>query len=365
MKEEKEGLFINVKRLVDAIPGNDKIPERMRSIREDNRRSYAQKISALAESFEIPGKVSEVPEFCSRYDKAMEEFGSSTLRNYRILKDFFGNEVDTLATNLRNVDNEVKKARKVVEDSPLKGIESTERSFLEVQGKIRRRETITQEISASEEELKKMRESKSECELRIKQIEESREYQALADLIQYGKNLDVEAGNKEREILHSFSVIETALKKYERMTLEDDLVRGYLNNPLDALMEDSELKIVEIVGKMKNSILSGELGLKDSKKVKVLAGLDEIREERLSSFIKDFNGLRERMREAKLKIKEAEIGEIGELRKKLAGIEVKTGECGKRLSGLKEELASIDIGKLKESLSVFIREKTGERVTVA
>jgi len=54
------------------------------------------------------------------------------------------------------------------------------------------------------------------------------------------------------------------------MTLDDKIVRKYLDNWLKALLEDDNLKIVDVLNKMKSPMIKGELELKDKKRDKIL-----------------------------------------------------------------------------------------------
>ena len=233
----------NVEHLNDAQPGNDKIPERAKQIREDNRKSYSQKVMALVQSIKIPEDASKIHEFCRDYDKALKEFSNSTLRNYKILKEFFSNETDTIAANIRNLDSAVKEVQKIVQDSGMDGVNELEQLTENAQAKIQRREKLSESIAAEENEMKNVRESKLECERRTNEIEGSGEYKNYRELIENLKLIEQEAESRKRELFHSFSIIEAALKKYERLTLENDIVQKYLNDPVNALLEDSEMKI--------------------------------------------------------------------------------------------------------------------------
>ena len=364
INDEKMKFRANVECLSSTLPGNDKIPERAKQIREDNRRSYAQKVSALVKSVEIPEDISKIPEFFIDYDKALKEFSGSTLRNYSILKEFFANETDAVVANIRDLDSAVRSARKAVKDSGIDRIADLKRLAESVRNDVQRREKLGERISTAEDEMREAHESELACERRIKEIKESSEYKVFIDLIENRKMREQEVRGNERALHHSFSVIEAALKKYERLTLEDALVQKYLEDPLKALLEDSELKIVEFAEKMKASIADGSLELKEAKKDKILSELDGMTRKRFESFISGFHKLQERIRGFKLKIEAAEIRELHELREKLSGLTTKAEACRNQVSHLSKDLSSIDAGKLNGKLSEKIEEITGERVSV-
>ena len=361
---EKHKFRANVEHLNDAQPGNDKIPERAKQIREDNRKSYSQKVMALVQSIKIPEDASKIHEFCMDYDKALKEFSNSTLRNYKILKEFFSNETDTIATNIRNMDSAVKEVQKIVQDSGMDGVNELEQLTENAQAEIQRREKLSESIAAEENEMKNVRESKLECERRTNEIEGSGEYKNYRELIENLKLIEQEAESRKRELFHSFSIIEAALKKYERLTLENDIVQKYLNDPVNALLEDSEMKIAVFAEKMKDSIADGSLELKDAKKDKILAELETMTKERFGSFVGEFREAQEKINEVNLKIKAAEIGELNELREKIPGLTEKSDACETSISRLSEELGSIGIDKLKAELSGRIVGITDERLRV-
>ena len=245
------------------------------------------------------------------------------------------------------------------------GIKEMEKLTENAQAEIQRREKLGESIAAAENEIKNVRESRLECERRITEIEESGEYKNYRELIENLKILEQEAENRKRELLHSFSVIEAALKKYERLTLENNIVQKYLNDPMNALLEDPEMKIALFTEKMKDSIADGSLELKDAKKDKILAELETMTKEWFGSFVGKFREAQEKISEVNLKIKAAEIGELNELREKIPDLTEKSDACETRISRLSEELGSIEIDKLKVRLLERIVEITGERVRVS
>jgi hypothetical protein len=362
--EEKEKMEENIRKLNDAKLKNPNIPERAKQMAEGNRKSYAQKAKTLLTLVNLPDEFDEIPEFFSSFNNALVYFGKSTLRSYHILQEFFGEETDAIAGNIRNLDGLVKKAKKTADGAGIDKVNELKNKINDMHKKIKRKEELKEKIKLIKEEQQEQMKSVDGKEASIRKIEEGGEYKKFTELVNKKETLKREIEEIENQLFHSFSVITAALKKYERLTLDYNLVANYLADPLKALLEDKQLKILVLLAKMRESIVAGKLELKDKKKDKILQGLDKLNRQYFEAFLSRYNEANKKLSELESEIEKAEVAkEVEALKEKLKQDRIKLEEEKRKADELAKEFESINIENLKENMEKEIR-RTGEEVKI-
>jgi len=107
----------------------------------------------------------------------------------------------------------------------------------------------------------------------------------------------------EDRIYNLFSPLQRALKKYERDSLDQDLIQIYLDSSIKGLKEDPKLKILNVLQKMKAAIENDSLGFKDKEKEKILERIPLIKKEDLEKAGKDHERLANELKAAENMIK--------------------------------------------------------------
>ena len=363
--EEKRGISENLQKLMDTELKNQSIPERAKQIRESNRITYVQKLLNLVQEVSVPEEFDELAGFCSSFDAALASFSSSTVKNYYVLKQFFENEASAIAANLKNMERLVKSIQEAVEDAGIDKINELMDSFKGVQQKIKLKQELNEKIGMVGEELKQENRGVVEWQKRLRGLEQSQAYKEFAGLLDKKQLLVQELEGLKKQMFHSFSVINAALKKYERMTLQDKLVRGYLEDFLSALLGDKQLKIAEIVDKIAASIGNGELELKGKKKDKILQELHKLDKAYFEAFLGRYHELNKRLGSLKSEIENSDAAkEAEQIKSLLRQIVYRVEETSKRLQQKKTEESGIDVEKLSKNLEIGIKSKLGRDVKI-
>lgn len=364
--QEKIEMEENIKLLEEAEARNKAFPERAMHMMEGNRKIYVQKTKALLNSINLPDEFDEILKFCNCFDYALDDFGRSTMRNYHILLQFFGEKVSSISKNIVGINASVKQAEKLLKNSGIERVNELKNKIKDVKEKVKRKESLKEKIMLEEKELEKTEKKIAENENKTREKEGSDKYRQFTELVDEKKNIEKELTELEKEPFHHFSVINDALKKYERMTTDDKLVRSYLADPLKALEEDKELKIIEVISKMKDSIAKGKLELKKEKKDRIMQECDNINKTEIKAFLAKNAELNKRFSELDSKIAdETIIKEIEELKKELKHEKNNADENKNRIGKLAKESESISIENLKKELESDINEALSEKVKIA
>ena len=201
---------------------------------------------------------------------------------------------------------------------------------------------------------------------KLEQVKKSGEYGLFNDLVSKKEGLENKKKELEMMLWHSFSVIEAGLKKYERVTLEKDVVKKYLANSLMALLKDTELKIVDVLNKMENSISNGDIELKDKKKEKILHELGKLGVDYFKEFLEKYNKIKWELDQLKVRFEESTIMvDVEKLKEEIDIIENKINSMKCEINEWSKELEEIDVGVLKKKIEKELKETINKVVVIS
>ncbi len=142
---------------------------------------------------------------------------------------------------------------------------------------------IRDEISKLEDELKVLIKQKEE-------IISSEEYTQLLKLRDNRKEIELKIQKLKDRIYFDFSIFRRPFKKYKRNVEQyEKIIEDYETDTLNALLTDSELKIVGVLREMSKSIEGGELHLKDKNNQKVMKQISMMNHQYFEDFLEEYN----------------------------------------------------------------------------
>lgn len=363
--EEKEKTEKNLQSLSVAKLKVKGIPEKAKHIVEGNRKTYLQKVRFFIQGINLPEKLEQIPEFCDSFDKNLDNFSTNTNRNYNILKDIIGEEAATIATNLNNLNNLIKKTKKIIEQSKIKEKDELLNKTKIFQEQVTKKKNLNKNIEIKNLEIKKETSDIKNIEKTIQKIKKEKKYLDYLELIDGKKSLELEIQDLRSNFSQSFSIIIPALKKYERISLDNNLIKLYLDNIILTLLEDKELKIVEILKKMKGSIIKGNIELKDKKIKKILKKIETLDDNHFRNFKTNYNEQKSKLKELIEKIEKIEIIEkIDDLRKKIETVNDLRNNKKRDLDNAQKEIAGINLELLKQNIEQEILEKINLKIKI-
>jgi len=241
-----------------------------KSIIEGNRKTYSQKIERFSSTIILPEEQDTLLTYCTTFEKQLDDFTKNTLKNYKILIEFFTNEITTIINNLKTIDELIKQTRTTITQSALTAGKTLQKKLTHLQTQLQKRQTLQKEIKQAKNQLHDQTNKVQKKEQQLRIIEQEKEYQHHTQLVMKQQLRTQELEEHKKQLSGDLSSITTALKKYERLTKDPKRIRHYLENPCEALKADTALAIVPLLNHLRETIINGTLELKQGKKEKNL-----------------------------------------------------------------------------------------------
>lgn len=327
---------------------NSNISVREKQFMEGNRKAYLFKTGHFLK--EIEGILEhEVAFFLNRYKEYLENFTKSTSRAYTILQEFLAHESREVALKIKDIDMIVEKIKKDEKVHSHVKIEKIRKDFAAIENKVLKKKELTKELSHLKEKIANLKKDEEELISRKSKLESSSEYKAFLGFKEKVKKKEEDVKTIKSKFYSDFSSLERPLRKYQRVAFQHDkLIEHYSVDPLNALLTDFSLKIVEIFKGLSKNIEEGKITLKDKKSGKVLSMIDDMDERYFTVFLRDYNNSIKEKEELDKEIKENKVKkDLVEILEMLEKTKSKEKEAKARLHSAKEELEGIDISKLQ------------------
>ncbi|MCK5140470.1 MAG: hypothetical protein KAQ85_11560, partial [Thermodesulfovibrionia bacterium] len=169
-----------LKKLECAELRNPKISTRELQFMYGNKRSYLQRTDFFLK--EIGDIIDyEIGFFLIHYKEYVDNFLKSTSKSYRILQEFFANEVRDIAIAIKDLDKVVNELKADEKIHSYNQIEKIKKELISVENKISKKEELAENINAMKEELSGLKEGEDVLMKRRGQILSSDEHTAFLD----------------------------------------------------------------------------------------------------------------------------------------------------------------------------------------
>ncbi len=276
------------------------IPERALAIMQGNKKSYIQKINAFLSQLEPPERYEETQAFLEKTSEDLEKLEEDTRKNYYILKDIIGDETRPVAKKIIDLDKTISQARQTFEKTPLEKtneIKNLLREYYESKEQIKN-------LRKDAEEIEKNKLAHYEKRSKIeKKLEQYKQGPGHEDFLRQKEKLE-QAKKKLKEqkdkIIHQFSDIEPALKKYAKKK-RNAALKNYLDRPEEAIIKDKDLSIIKHVEEIKQKIK--ELDLKKEKEERIKKQIQSITKKALEEAHQKIISLEEEILDLEKRIK--------------------------------------------------------------
>lgn len=363
ISNEKENLRKNLNILETAGLKNKEIPERVKQLMQGNREIYIQKINYLLEKIKFPEN-SQLVCFLEKFDKELDVFDKSISKSHQIMEELFLEKASVIRIGIKNIDKSLKEMKSSIEKSDLKKISELKNRFISIKEKISKSEIYRSQISQIAKEIQSLEKQMQEAENKLSKLKNEKSYLAIISSISEKESLEKELNESNSNLIHAFSEISPALKKYENLS-QNKLAGKYLENPLNALLEDSQFEILAILDAIQKAIIKNEITLKDKKKDRIMNELFILNKDFLAKFLSERTELAKSISEKTAEIKSSQIlKSIFELENSLKESKAQLEEKTLELEKMKKDIDSNDFESQIHSLENGLKEKLNLEIKI-
>jgi len=369
INEEVRRTSINVEALENAKLQNPNIPFKAKQYMEGNRKAYVRSVNSFLGQMEINNKdYFYLIDFCKSFDVLLNELNKGTLRSYTILQEFFANETNKIAQNLKNFDTLFAELKSTLNNEKIVSVNKVIKKMQNLKLKTRQNINLNLDFKNIEAELKLKNDEKVSIMANIENFNESGEHKNFLNLNEGKKSKATAFYNYENQILQSFSALERALRKYSHIAFEhEEIVLDYLRHPIETLANDKNLEILQILKNLQNLINENKLHIGDKKKEKSLEEAKRLNKEYLEQFLKKYSSFKAEMEEIENKIKATGVAEkLKNFNKQLEEINLRIEKNSEEFNKLKNESDKLNetMVNLTNEIESSVKEIFGEEIKV-
>ncbi|MBI5389132.1 hypothetical protein HZB01_02000 [Candidatus Woesearchaeota archaeon] len=362
--------LIRARELLDALAKaelhNPKIDPHLIQVMEGNREVYVRRMRIFFEKIRVEDlEYESISSYLASVDTELETLTKQTAKPYYVLQEFFRNESREVALQVKQLEQLRKEMGNLLSNSTRTQVEDAKNAVSEFLHKLQLEQDIrTMEQDYAEQKAKAAEQLKS-IYGQMEAIVQSDEHQEFKDFTQKLDALSKEFSVLNQEVLETFSPLLPAFKKYNYAGHEDRLVAQYLEDTAPALFDDTDLKILPVLGKVKEMILSGALTLKDKKQEKALLASESITAVQLRAFQEKHQELERQKRELTKNISKYKgMREYDELHYKKEHVETKLKRLEQQLAEFAQSKEKLDLQTKKQYLEHMLTKITGVDVEV-
>lgn len=234
-----------IENLRNAELRNPDIEPRMKDFMMGNRTNYLTQLNYLINN--LPGFEEN---FQEEYTELAKLFIEKTRKNDTILREFFSNEVRDVSIKMAELNGLVEKTSKPSKEwAEIKRITEKIQDYKNGEENLReyKNRNFEKELIDLRNKIELQKEEKTHLEL----SKEHTNYNSLIEEVRIANDF---FNKLKGDIANLLSPASRSLKKYQRVDLENaELIEDYLFSPEEALCNDKENKILELVEKASNA----------------------------------------------------------------------------------------------------------------
>ncbi len=370
ISEEIQKTRFNLEVLENAKLQNPDIPYKAKQYMEGNRKAYIRSISIFLGRMEINNRdFSYLKNFCIEFDRLLDTVNKSTLRSYSILQEFFANEVVRIAGNLKSFDLAFKDMKNALNNEEINSMVQAEEKAKSLRLKKKQKINFDVEIKAREAELQLANEEKIRLMEEIGAFNKSGPHNEFLRLNEEKKSKSRQFYEEENKIMQSFSIMERPLRKYSHIAFEhEEITLDYINNPVEALANDKEMRILQVFENLSGMISEGALRLDDKKMEKMLNEMKRFDKNFIEEFSKKYFSFKNEIVEIEKKIDELGVAQkLRDFNKQLEDVNLRIEKTGEELEQMKSD--AVKFGSsfilLSQEIEADAKKMFGENIKIA
>lgn len=348
VSEELERTRFNVEVLEHAKLQNPNIPFRAKQYMEGNRKAYVRAVNSFLGNLEINNRdYFYLVNFCREFETFLNDLHNGTLRSYTILQEFFANETNKIAQNMKNFDALFKGLNSALKDEKMVAVDDVIGKVRNLKMKSKQKISLDMEYRDAEASVAIAKNEKDSLMAEISNFDQSEEHNEFLKLNEERKDRAKSFYEDENRIVQSFSVLERPLRKYSHFAFEyEEIVLDYLKDPIGTLANDKEMKILEIMKNLETLLNESKIQVDDRKKEKAMEEIKRLNKEFVEQFLKKYFSFKAEIESIDARIRASGVAQ------KLKNYNKRLEEINLRIEKSNEEYAKLrnDSERLSESI---------------
>jgi len=352
--KQKEFLSGSLNELNETSLMNPDIPERAKHIMQGNKDEYIRKMKAFIEIIDVPGHYRDIGFFSSKLSEDIDGLGEKTQKNFFVLREFFEREVSKIAKIVKKMEDNVIDFRQELEKENLDEINGIRSMLKQLEDDIITKKDIRLNKVTAENTMKNIMEKEKKIIAKIEELKNSSGHQKLKDLKEKKEKLNNVLEDMKKELKSDFSTLERALKKYAHNSPDEKIVSSYLEDPVESLNSDPEIKISQIIFELSEKL--ADLDIK-GKKENIQKVIEKLTKDHLESKKSDIKKIREDINTANVTMKgNTTILNISEQETFLKDIERKKEEQEEEMQEVENQLERINVSLSRQKIKAKVKE---------
>jgi len=336
----RKSILQKLENLANLELRNEQIQGRLKNFMSGNRDNYILQVKIFLNT--LPA-LSEY--YFEQIQTALDNFAKHSARSYAILQEFFSNETKDIAGEVKKIDDISRRIDSIYKSSKIAVLNEIKNKIVDAEEKSAKKEQLKQSIALLEGEIVNLDKEVDKLKLQVEEKRQSADAAELKKLMDDKALLEARMKNLDFGFNDMFSPLKRALRKYSRYDLEHEkLIDAYTSSPLHALLKDPDMKITDILEKMKTLLKS--ITLDEAEQKKLTQRIDMFTSEKLRKTVESY-----RKDEANLQVLQDEVGkktiaqEIMDGQEKVIAVNAMIEKKQKQILEQKKEFDTIDVQK--------------------
>ena len=292
--EEIRSAKENIDKLEKAQLMNDKIGIKEKQIMEGNREEYIRKIRKFVDSINTNSRgCFGAQELIKKNSAIFEELNASITKNFIVMQEFFAHESTAIAKNLTNIYYTIQEFQSLIAQSKINYLFTSKNIYTTLKSNYDKIDDFNKKIEEKKLELERVRLNREDIEKKIIVCKENEEFKKFSSLVDQRDELDNKIRTMELTFSQQFSQLDRPLRKLQRNSIHEKIIQEYLENSVNAVTRDKQLRILLVFEELKKELVKQSLELKEKQKEKTLDAIKTMDKEFFENFIKEYQAIKQ------------------------------------------------------------------------
>ncbi len=338
----------SLKRLEQVDIDSMQVEEKLKGFVTGNRKAYIASLNNLRRLLEPPESLDShsIKLYCKNLEEEMMHFGKRTTKNYYIMQNLIGKELEEIKQKLSQIDKILKTISEKADKLEL--MESILSRLKDAYEYIDQKDVRDKKFIEAKKERQALLQKEKEFREEIEAFKNGSEYKQLLHLKEKRSQLENESYRLKRDFNNSFVSISRPLRKLANM-YNDKLLQKYIDNPFSTFLEDKDMEIISLLNSLKKELKCGKI--KEKNPEKMLSQIDNLNKEHLLSIKQEFSSKLKQLKQCNNEIDKNQFEyRLQDKISSLSKIEDDLAEANEMIEKLEKRQISKDIEIIENSL---------------